>query len=75
MFAVQFHPEYDPATAEDVASGKDLPDERIERVIDGITPENYRAACEAKQLFDNFTDYVRTRHAPAAEGEQVASDD
>jgi len=74
VFAVQFHPEYDPATAEDVASGKDLPDERIERVLDGITDENYRAACEAKQLFDNFTDYVRGGHV-AAGSERVASDD
>ncbi|MBX0286505.1 type 1 glutamine amidotransferase [Haloarcula salinisoli] len=75
VFAVQFHPEYDPATAEDVASGKDLPDERIERVLDGITDENYRAACEAKRLFDNFTDYVRGQRVAATESEQVASDD
>src|SRR6056297_118970 len=74
VFAVQFHPEYDPATAVYVASGKDLPDERIERVLDGITDENYRAACEAKQLFDNFTDYVRGQRV-AADPEQVASDD
>ncbi|MDS0259999.1 type 1 glutamine amidotransferase [Haloarcula sp. S1CR25-12] len=75
VFAVQFHPEYDPETAADVASGKDLPDERIERVLDGITEENYRAACEAKQLFDNFTDYVRARQPAAGDPEQVASDD
>jgi len=75
VFAVQFHPEYDPATAEYVASGKDLPDERIQRVLDGITDENYRAACEAKQLFDNFTDYVRGQRVAATESEQVASDD
>ena len=75
VFAVQFHPEYDPQTAEDVASDKDLPDERIERVLDGITRENYRAACEAKRLFDNFTDYVRDRRVAADAGEQVASDD
>jgi GMP synthase (glutamine-hydrolysing) len=58
-FAVQFHPEYDMETAESVTTGKDLPDERIERVLAGITPDNYAAACEAKTLFDNFTDYVR----------------
>jgi len=75
VFAVQFHPEYDPQTAEDVASGKDLPDERIERVLDGITAENYRAACEAKRLFDNFTDYVRGRQITGGEGERVAGDD
>jgi len=73
VFAVQFHPEYDTDTAEMVTSGKDLPDERIKRVISGINSENYRAACEAKQLFDNFTDCVRTRHASGRQA--VASDD
>lgn len=59
VFAVQFHPEYDTATAESIAKGKDeLPDERIERVLEGIHPENYEAACEAKRLFDNFCGYV-----------------
>jgi len=63
VFSVQFHPEYDPATAEMVTEGKDdqLSDERIEQVLDAITTENYQAACEAKQLFDNFTDYVEAR--------------
>ena len=55
---VQFHPEYDMETAERVARGKDLPDERIESVVDGITPENFDAACEAKRLFDNFVAFV-----------------
>jgi GMP synthase (glutamine-hydrolysing) len=58
-FGVQFHPEYDMETARTVTLGKELPDERIERVLDGITEENYAAACEAKSLFENFTDYVR----------------
>jgi len=75
VFAVQFHPEYDTATAEMVASGKDLPAERIQRVLDGITEANFRAACEAKQLFDNFTDYVRRRHAAGGDDAHVASDD
>jgi GMP synthase (glutamine-hydrolysing) len=73
VFAVQFHPEYDTDTAEMVTEGKDLPEERIERVLAGINEENYRAACEAKQLFDNFTDYVRERGATA--GQRVAGDD
>lgn len=58
VFAVQFHPEYDRETARRVTNGKDLPDARRERVLAGITPENYAAACEAKRLFDNFVDYV-----------------
>jgi GMP synthase (glutamine-hydrolysing) len=75
VFAVQFHPEYDMETAADVASGKDLPDERIQRVLDGIDAENYSAACEAKTLFDNFTEFVREQSredCPSATG--VADD-
>jgi GMP synthase (glutamine-hydrolysing) len=58
-FGVQFHPEYDMETARTVTRGKDLPDERIERVLDGITEENYAKACESKALFENFTKQVR----------------
>jgi GMP synthase (glutamine-hydrolysing) len=61
VFTVQFHPEYDMATAESVTEGKELADDRIQQVLDGITEDNYAAACEAKTLFDNFTEYVR-RH-------------
>ena len=61
VFAVQFHPEYDVETAEHVTKGKEgqISDERIEEVLDGITPETFEAACEAKQLFENFVGYVR----------------
>lgn len=61
-FAVQFHPEYDMETAESVTEGKSeqLSEERIDAVIEGIHAENYEAACEAKQLFDNFVDYVES---------------
>jgi GMP synthase (glutamine-hydrolysing) len=60
VFAVQFHPEYDMETAKSVTKGKtdQLPEERIEAVLEGIDTENYRAACEAKRLFDNFLEYV-----------------
>jgi GMP synthase (glutamine-hydrolysing) len=58
-YGVQFHPEYDMATARNVTAGKDeLSDDRKERVYYGITDENYDAACNAKQLFENFTAYV-----------------
>ena len=59
VFGVQFHPEYDPETARKITLGKDLPDERIRSILDGITDENYAAACRSKALFDNFCDYVR----------------
>ncbi|ELZ57917.1 MULTISPECIES: type 1 glutamine amidotransferase [unclassified Haloferax] len=67
-FGVQFHPEYDTDTAEAIARQKDfLPDERIRSVVDGITPENYAAACEAKRLFDNFVTYVTRTNAGSVE--------
>ena len=61
-FGVQFHPEYDMETAETVTRGKDdqLTQERIQSVLNGVTPETYDRACEAKRLFDNFLDYVDT---------------
>ncbi|MFW6321029.1 MAG: type 1 glutamine amidotransferase [Halohasta sp.] len=60
VFAVQFHPEYDRSTATEIAASKDdeLSADRLQDVLEGITDENYAAACEAKRLFDNFLDYV-----------------
>ena len=74
-FAVQFHPEYDTPTAESVTMDKDLPDEKLERVLDGITEENFRAACEAKVLFENFLDYVRARPGPETAAAPAGADD
>lgn len=69
VFTVQFHPEYDRQTAEEVTRRKDLGDERLERVLDGITEEAYGEACTTKRLFDNFTEYVVTHRQenPAAD--------
>lgn len=59
VFAVQFHPEYDMATAREITSGKDqLSDQRIETIMEDINADNYEAACEVKQLFDNFLEFV-----------------
>jgi len=67
-YGVQFHPEYDPETAERVTTRKDeLADARKDAVVAGITDENYAAACEAKQLFENF-------RALAAERAPIAAD-
>jgi len=66
VFGVQFHPEYDNPTAEKVTRGKDsLSADRIETVLDSITAENYAAACEVKQLFENFTEFVTERREQA----------
>jgi GMP synthase (glutamine-hydrolysing) len=61
---VQFHPEYDADTAARVTKGKEfLGEEKVQSVLDGITPENYDAACEAKRLFDNFLAQVERERA------------
>jgi GMP synthase (glutamine-hydrolysing) len=62
VFGVQFHPEYDHATAERITRGKDLSVERIEAVLDGITEEHAATAADAKLLFDNFLEYVSHSH-------------
>lgn len=64
---VQFHPEYDTETARSVTEKKDLPDERIERVLDGITEEAYHEAVRTKALFDGFVDIVRRRTVSSAD--------
>jgi GMP synthase (glutamine-hydrolysing) len=67
VFAVQFHPEYDLETADEVTRGKEgqISEERMTAVLAGITPEAHEAACEAKQLFENFVAYVREQSGPA----------
>ena len=75
VYGVQFHPEYDTATAESVTRGKDLDPERKQRVLDGIDPATYRRACAAKRLFSNFLDIVERPRADAETGAQAAADD
>ncbi len=63
VFGVQFHPEYDTKTARELVQRKDLSDERRQSVLEEITEENYRRACEAKLVFDNFLEFVREVNA------------
>jgi len=66
-YGVQFHPEYDVPTAERVTKRKDdLDPDRMAAALDGITPENYAAACEAKRLFENFRSIVVSAASTAA---------
>ncbi len=75
VFGVQFHPEYDKATARSVASGKDeLSDATLSSVLEGINDENYAAACEAKTLFDNFTAFVRKQQSVSSRVASAADD-
>lgn len=62
-YGVQFHPEYDRETAVWVTEGKDLPDDRIRSVLDGITDESVEAARTSKRVFDNFRRLVEN-HQP-----------
>ena len=74
VFGVQFHPEYDPKTARELVHRKELSDERLESVLSEITQENYRKACEAKLVFDNFVDFVREVTETAAPAAAVDAD-
>lgn len=69
-WGVQFHPEYDMRTAQDVTQRKKerIGTDRVSDVLDDITPENFEAACEVKQLFDNFVSYASDVKERRAEG-------
>jgi GMP synthase (glutamine-hydrolysing) len=60
-YGVQFHPEYDLETAEHVTRRKDLPAERIQGVLEGITPAAYEEAKAAAAVFENFEAIVQNR--------------
>jgi len=73
-FGVQFHPEYDVETAEQIArkylgDQRDVEPERAERVLAEIGPDTYRDACGTKALFDNFTRHVRRQCGPGIAGD------
>ena len=70
-YGVQFHPEYDRETAVRVTERKDLPDERIRSVLDGITDESVKAARTSKQIFENFR-RLAERHQPVRRAGPVA---
>ncbi|MFB6111160.1 MAG: type 1 glutamine amidotransferase [Halobacteriaceae archaeon] len=68
---VQFHPEYDRETAQVVAERKDLPQARIQAVLEGITEEAVARAAKTKALFDGFDETIRAYRAER----EVAADD
>jgi GMP synthase (glutamine-hydrolysing) len=74
VFGVQFHPEYDKATARSVTEGKDLPEEKLKRVLEGIDEDNYAAACEVKTLFENFCTYVGDNRPVGSSTAETAGD-
>jgi len=58
VYGVQFHPEYDMRTAEDMIRRKDISMRLMQEALDSVTPEHVEAAQQIKQLFDNFLDLV-----------------
>lgn len=62
-FGVQFHPEFDRATAERVIDGKELPAGRIEDAKATVTEENVAAAERTKRLFENFLSFAARQTA------------
>lgn len=73
VFGVQSHPEYDMDTARAVIDEKDITDERKAALLADVNDAMFAEACKTKQLFDNFTDYVR--EVTAAEAEATARTD
>jgi len=59
VFTVQFHPEYDRATAEALVARKDLDEETRRGALDSISAETVARAATTKRLFDAFEALVR----------------
>ena len=57
-YGIQFHPEYDMETAEQVTKRKDLPEARIDEVLQGITASAFEEAKLAARVFENFASIV-----------------
>jgi len=74
VFGVQFHPEYDEATARSVTDDKrgEADPERIDRALASIDDEHVAAAAETKRLFDAFLGVVERRRARPASSADAA---
>jgi GMP synthase (glutamine-hydrolysing) len=60
---MQFHPEYDAETARSVTRRKELPESRIQSVLEGITEAAVDRAAKTKALFDAFDRAIRTHRS------------
>lgn len=58
VYGVQFHPEYDMRTAKDMIQRKDISMHAKQDALNSVTPDNIKTAQEAKQIFDNFIQFV-----------------
>jgi len=60
-FGVQFHAEFDVASAAHVMRERGLPAEQVERVVDQVTEARHADVEPATGIFPNFEAYVRDR--------------
>ena len=60
VVGVQFHPEYDLATAQRIAEEKSVPADQRERVLAGVTEENRQKAARSALVFENFVADLET---------------
>ncbi|MFB6107128.1 MAG: type 1 glutamine amidotransferase [Halobacteriaceae archaeon] len=59
VVGVQFHAEFDLATAEAVVAGRDADEERTPDAAETLTPANAARAEATTAVFENFTAFVR----------------
>jgi GMP synthase (glutamine-hydrolysing) len=66
-WGVQFHPEYDLDTARWVTENKrgHLTDDRVDAVLETVTPERHAETAAARRTFANFLAFARDRRARA----------
>ena len=59
IYGVQFHPEYDMRTAEDMIRRKDISMRAMQDALQSVTQDNVKAAQQPKKIFANFLDFVQ----------------
>lgn len=63
---VQFHPEYDIETARSVTKSKrqeGIEDQRVEQVLNSISPGQHERTQKVKSVFNNFLQIVQRNHS------------
>ena len=58
VFGVQFHPELTPRIAEKAINGKDIEEERKDRLLSQVNPANFYRAKRALKIIENFVDFA-----------------
>lgn len=61
LYGVQFHPEYNMRTAEDMIQRRDVSMHQMQTALESVTPEHVKAAQKTKQLLANFLALVQEK--------------